>query len=59
MGTTAREWEDELDWLENQQSGGLRCLVCDVALMSLWALLAAACLGMFAASCSVFVDRCA
>ena len=42
MGTTAREWEDELDWLENQQSGGLRCLVCDVALMSLWALLAAA-----------------
>ena len=47
IGSTAREWdarrwEDELDWLENQQNDGLRCLVCDVALLSFWALLTAA-----------------
>ena len=47
IGSTAREWEarrweDELDWLENQQDDGVRCLVCDVALLSFWALLAAA-----------------
>ena len=47
IGSTAREcearqWEDELDWLENQQDDGFRCLVCDVALLSFWALLTAA-----------------
>ena len=42
IGRTAREWEDELDWLENQQNDGLRCLVCDVALLSFWVLLTAA-----------------
>jgi hypothetical protein len=54
IGSTAREWEarrweDELDWLENQQDNPLRCLVCDVALLSFWALLTAAA-ARFAAS---------
>ena len=41
IGGTVREWEDELDWLENQQYDGLSCLVCEIALLSFWALLTA------------------